>query len=207
MDRDATIGDVLRFSGDSAVRTILSWSLAANTAERLEVLRGALDRCYEKLVDARGIIVGKDRGEDELSMQVVQMLQMAGFQATHDTHVNGHCDIVVTHGDGFRWLGEAKVHKDYAWLEKGFLQLSTRYGTAMPGRNNGEVIIYHSGGNAAAVLREWSKRMQERFPDVELVDDSISETLSFLTTHTCSNAGIPFHVRHVIVPLQHAPVD
>lgn len=81
-------------------------------------------------------------------MPLANMFCAAGIGARHDQHVNGHCDLVISASGNFMWLGEAKVHSSYDWLVKGFGQLSTRCGTAMVGRDCGELIIYHRKGNA-----------------------------------------------------------
>lgn len=200
-----TVAEFIKWNGDNHSGRMLRWNFATSHKERVEVLEEVLGEAYSSLVDVRGIIAKKDRGEDELSMQVVQMLNFAGIGAVHDQHVNGHCDIVVDNAKGFRWLGEAKVHKSYNWLEDGFLQLSTRYGTALPGKDHGELIIYHTGGSATSVLNEWKERLLKIHTDVTLKEDKIDTCLFFRTQHSCPNSGCDFFVRHTIVPLLHDP--
>lgn len=202
---DVTLSEFLKWNGNTNGGRVLRWEIAASHDARIQVLEEVLTDAYASLVDVRGVLAKEDRGEDEISMQVVQMLNAAGISAVHDQHVNGHCDIIVEHRSGFRWLGEAKVHKDYGWLDDGFLQLSTRYGTALEGKDHGELIIYHRGGKSAEVLSEWKTRLTDQHQDVIVAEDMILKGLYFRTEHDCANSGCRFFVRHTIVPLQHDP--
>jgi len=202
---DVTVAEFLKWNGDSQGGRVLRWAFAPSHKERVSILEEVLGQAYASLVDIRGIIANEDRGEDEISMQVVQMLNAAGISAVHDQHVNGHCDIVVNHDSGFRWLGEAKVHKSYGWLDDGFLQLSTRYGTALAGKDHGELIIYHRSGKSATVLEEWMGRLTDAHDNVSVTQDKIATSLFFRTEHLCANSGCNFYVRHTIIPLQHDP--
>ncbi len=182
---------------------MLRWQFASGHEDRLEILEEALAECYSRLVDGRKI--DADLGENQLSKQVAQMLSFGGIAARNEQDVNGHCDIVVEGNHGFMWLGEAKVHKSYGWLQDGFSQLSTRYGTAMFGRDHGELIIYYRGGNAIEVLREWKKRLLASDSEIELLEDISNSNLFFRTSNICKNSGCKFFVRHTIVPLSHSP--
>ena len=202
---DITVAAFIEWNGNNHNGRMLRWNFASSHEERMTVLEETLGEAYANLVDVRGIITKKERGEDEISMQVVQMLNFAGIYAVHDQHVNGHCDIVVNHPSGFRWLGEAKVHSGYDWLKDGFLQLSTRYGTALPGKDHGELIIYHMGGSSVTVLTEWRERLLGSHDIAMISEDKIETDLFFRTEHDCPNSGCRFFVRHTIVPLQHNP--
>ena len=202
---DVTLADYLKWNGGGQGGRIIRWDIASSHEERMGVLEEVLGEAYASLVDVRGILAKEDRGEDEISMEVVRMLNFAGISAVHDQHVNGHCDIVVSHQTGFRWLGEAKVHKDYGWLDDGFLQLSTRYGTALAGKDHGELIIYHRDGNSKKVLETWQERLLKQHDIVSLTEDRINSDLYFRTEHPCANSGCTFFVRHTIVPLKHDP--
>jgi len=201
--KDISLADYIAFFGNAPGGRAVRWQIAQDQQERLVVLEEALAHCYSSLIDTRGL--NADSGEDELTMQVANMLTAAGIEATHDRHINGHCDVIVEADRGFMWLGEAKVHKDYGWLQDGFLQLSTRYGTAMAGRDRGELIIYHRGGDAIKVLATWKKKLLEEQAGVAVIEDLVDPSLFFRTSHKCPNSGCTFYVRHSIVPLMHAP--
>lgn len=181
----------------------LKYLAATDYDDKFAALEQLVDRCYRTLVDDRADVHGES--EDQLSIRIVQMLKFANVQAEHDTKVGGHCDIVVKGPDSFLWIGEAKIHKSYQWLEDGFMQLTTRYATGAKGRNRGEIIIYHTRGNSVSVLREWMKKVCEEFSDVDVTEDINDGELCFRTVHNCPNSGLPFHVRHSIVPLMFDP--
>lgn len=181
----------------------LAWLATNSHKGRITVLEGLLNDCYRHLSDNRHLN-GK-QSEDELSTQIVGMLEMAGIQASHDTQVGGHVDILVKAKDGFQWIGEAKIHGAYDWIDDGFLQLSSRYGLAQYGRDHGEVIIYHRGGKSAHVLNTWKAKLLEDRPEVTLVEDRVDPELYFRTTHECEGGGCTFFTRHKIVPLHFKP--
>ncbi|APX15057.1 hypothetical protein BWR17_03785 [Phaeobacter inhibens] len=149
--------------------------------------------------------LSQNQGEDELSVTIVEQLRFYKIEASHDTQTGGHCDIHVHGKDHFLWIGEAKVHDSYAWLEDGFLQLSTRYATGGYGQDHGEIVIYCRGKKGATVLEEWKTRLTEAHIDVDIYDDQIGSRLWFRSKHECENSGTPFHIRHRLVPLYFAP--
>lgn len=200
---DMSVRTYLELIDGTVAARALRWQLAKNSAQRVAIIEEALDDCYSRLVDQRGL--ARDRSEDELTMQLAHMLCMTGIEARHDQHVNGHCDLVIAARDNFMWLGEAKVHSSYGWLQSGFQQLSTRYGTALAGRDHGEMIIYHRQGNSLSVLEEWQTQVETLGLQTEVLERVAPPKLSFRTRHVCPNSGCHFKVRHVIVPLQHAP--
>ncbi len=185
----------------------LAWYAADSDYEKLCAIEDLMDQTYRLLVENRRVLSKMDRGEDEITIQIVQMLKSAGVDATHNTYFNGHCDIVVTHSENYMWIAEAKILRGRNSLLRGFLQLSTRYGTATPHRDHGEIIIYNKKGNSTSALREWKKGLLESIVGVQLAEDKIDSGLFFRTEHKCPNSGLTFHVRHVIVPLQHSPLS
>ena len=178
------------------------YQLAPTHQARTEALEGMLAYCYASLVRNRHL--NNKQSEDELTVQIVAQLVQFQVVATHDTQIGGHCDIVVAGPNHYQWIGEAKIHSSYQWLCDGFLQLSTRYGTAMPGQSQGEVIIYCRSQNALRVLQNWKEKLEE-LGLARVIDDRCCEDLWFRTSHLCRNSGLEFSVRHVIVPLHFAP--
>ncbi len=192
------------FEGQPLGQT-LGWISAKTHDQRLIVLRTMLDDCYRCLTDNRQ--VNQAHSEDALSQEIVDMLVRSQVDARHDNRVGGHCDVTVKARDGFMWIGEAKIHGGYDWLFDGFAQLSTRYGLAQYGRDNGEIIIYHRGGNPKNVLETWRDRLLAERKNVTLVSDGIEKgILAFETRHVCDASGYNFITRHVIVPMYHAPL-
>lgn len=182
--------------------SVVAFHFANDHQSRTAALEGILEYAYDNLIENRHLNHGQS--EDELSVQIVAYLKANGVQATHDTQTGGHCDVHVVGKDHFLWIGEAKIHKDYAWLESGFKQLSTRYGTGSYGQSQGEVIIYCRNRDAAKTLTTWKERMLEVFPDVEVVEDAVSTRLWFRTIHPCITSGNAFSTRHRIINLHWA---
>ncbi|EEX09656.1 conserved hypothetical protein [Ruegeria lacuscaerulensis ITI-1157] len=200
---DLSVRDFLNIFGDDEGLRGLRWKIAKCSKLRVELIEEALADFYGRLVDAR-----KDKeklGENTLTRHLADMLTACGIPAKREEDVNGHCDLVIRASGNFLWLGEAKVHSDYGWLDDGFQQLSTRYGTAMEGRDHGELIIYHRGGDSRNVLQTWKERLVAANDNVVVSEDIEDQRLYFRTEHKCANSGCTFYTRHHIVPLMHDP--
>jgi hypothetical protein len=182
----------------------LRWMMAKTHALRLVALESLLDECYRHLADSCHL--NRDHSEDALTIQICDMLQMCGINASHDTQIGGHCDVLVRAEDGFLWIGEAKIHSGAAWTYQGFLQLTTRYGRAQYGRDAGEVIIYHRQKNSFKILADWKTYLQKNCADV-VIDNERSDLqrLLFRTIHVCQASGLNFHTRHRIIPMYFNP--
>jgi hypothetical protein len=201
-----TVAELLCATAGTPGEIAINWMINQSYGERFKLLERSLDDCYRRLTDARqhnreGVV-----GEDQLSVQIVNMLQSAGIQAEHDPQVGGHVDILVRGKNGFLWVGEAKIYRGPAYVKGGFLQLSTRYGIAQEGRDRGEIVIYCWQPRAWAALEAWQAHLpQLEFP-VKVVEELGDRKLYFRTEHRCPATGITFHVRHIIVPLFFEPL-
>ncbi|KEO53763.1 hypothetical protein SMB34_06825 [Thalassospira permensis NBRC 106175] len=148
----------------------------------------------------------KDRNEDSLTIDIVSLLKAHGFLVEHDADVGGHCDVVVRGPRGFLWLGEAKIHSDYEWLNKGYLQLTTRYSTGMVGQQNGCVIIYCKGPDVNRVVNTWRSKYQSLYQEAT-VTNCPKNVLVFRSVNKHERSGLPFTVRFVPFSLYHKPKD
>lgn len=172
----------------------------------VDCVNSALDSIIKFMEEDPGVRA-KD-SEDRLTIEIVGALRQAGYDANHDTKVGGHVDICVRHRCGYLWLGEAKIHKDYDWLIKGFNQLCTRYASGTPDHNSGGLVFYVRGKNTAEVVKNWKEIIEK----VGLNNFSISQCksrqqLAFYTTHTHDSSGLPYTIRHVAVSLHFSPKD
>ncbi|WP_313350484.1 hypothetical protein [Paracoccus sp. (in: a-proteobacteria)] len=183
---------------------LMAYHLAPDHVTRLDALEQVLETAYHDLIENRHVF--HKQSEDELSINIVGKLKSAGIEASHDTQTGGHCDIHVRGADHFLWIGEAKVHSTYKWLEDGFHQLSTRYATGAYGQDSGELLIYCTGARGVDVLETWRDKLVELYPEVAVVEDKIRERLWFRTTHTGVSTGLPFNTRHRLLPLHFAPL-
>jgi hypothetical protein len=177
---------------------------AVSHEQRLEAVNSAIDWIVQEHSKTRQHRQG--RSEDGLSIDVVTELKAIGFEASHDTQYGGHCDIVIEARDGFLWIGEAKIHKDYDWLLKGFQQLDTRYSTGIPGQDAGGILIYYFGQNLSAVMATWQARLLAARPDVQVSVCPINPLVRN-SVHIHKNSGLPFRVRHTPINLYFKPED
>lgn len=203
-DKEDTIkAYVNRYGNNDFVRVMEIFHPPSNDAfvDRLYSELNAIIRNIEETAAVR-----QTDGEDRLTLDIVLNLRRAGYTVSHDAYVNGHADISVTQ-DNFRWLGEAKEHRDYEWLFKGLRQLLSRYAT---GREDGSaLLVYIKNKDAANVLAEWRKRLTET-KECELQstnDSSTGEKLVFWSTHKHNGSGLPIKTKHLGISLYFQPTD
>lgn len=202
---EVTVADLrIRFEG-TALGAALDYALAQDHDARVEAVQKGVDFACNELEQNKHKKQGL--GEDAITLEVCSMLKMTGFQAAHDDDVGGHCDIVIKGKELFLWLAEAKKHSDYAWLDKGFQQLSTRYSTGVKGQDHGEVLVYCYNQNAKALLRKWREELVARNASVTTKESTCGNPLLFCSTHQHAASGSDFHVRHKAVALYWDPKD
>ncbi|MDT4845296.1 hypothetical protein FQZ97_792810 [compost metagenome] len=183
----------------------IDFLLAQNHEARVNAIQRSVDFACNNLVKHRN---KKEEGdEDGLTVQVCNMLTHSGIDAIHNASVGGHCDVVIKGKSDFLWLAEAKKHSDYAWLDKGFKQLSTRYSTGNPGQDHGEILIYCFVQDAKKMLEKWKDELVVRNSYVVVSDDGIGNSLTFQSKHKHECSGLDFYVRHKVVSLYWDPKD
>ncbi|MCA6121720.1 hypothetical protein J6500_07380 [Bradyrhizobium sp. WSM 1704] len=182
----------------------LNYIFSASHAERVNAVNSAIDWIVLECV--RTARDRANRGEDALTNDIIGLLVALGFDATHDTDYNGHCDIVIKGIDGFLWLAEAKVHSTYEWLTKGLLQLLTRYSPGMPGQNDGALIIYHKGPDISRTMDRWRNHLVASEGE-GLVAVCDKNPLILNSRHIHRRSGLEYRVRHVPIGLYHDPQD
>lgn len=200
-----TLADLRKQFDGSARGAALDYFLAPDHDTRVAAIQRFVDFACNELEVHKNAKQGLE--EDAITLELCSMLKIAGFQATHNESVGGHCDIVVRGDDLFLWLAEAKKHSDYAWLDKGFQQLATRYSTGVKGQDQGEVLVYCFNQDAKAMLTKWRKELEARNPGVKTSDAACKNPLLFCSTHQHSSSGSDFHVRHKAVALFWDPKD
>lgn len=200
---DLTLRDLkLMARGNIAAETSLALISAASAEDILACVDPAIDHILQEF--SRTPKERQGRSEDGLTIDLITSLKNMGFQASHDTTTGGHCDIVIDGRYDFLWLGEAKIHKSYDWLLKGFNQLDTRYATAVKGQDRGGVVIYHYGPRVDQIMDCWAIYLQEQRPDVA-IEQRNSGDLVINTRHTHVRTGREYYIRHVIVSLYWNP--
>ena len=177
--------------------------LANDHEERLTQVEAAIDWIAQEHSKTRQHRYG--RSEDALTTDIITDLRAMGFAASHDQDYGGHSDIVIEARDDFLWLGEAKIHRSYDWLLKGFQQLDTRYATALPGQDTGGLIIYCKTERIDQIMDRWCQRLLKKRPDVTI--ETGANPLIRRSTHVHNRTGRPFRVRHVPISLYFRPQD
>lgn len=182
----------------------INYMFSASHAERVDAVNSAIDwivlECVKTARDRA------DRKEDALTNDIIGLLVALGFDASHDTDCNGHCDVVIKGVDGFLWLAEAKIHSSYEWLRKGIRQLLTRYSTGMPGQDDGALIIYCKGERIDMVMKKWRAELAEAEEEA-IVTNCDRNPLVLNSRHVHQRTGLEFRVRHVPISLYHNPQD
>jgi len=145
--------------------------------------------------------------EDRLTVEVLGNLKSRGYDASHDEKHGGHTDLLVKHSS-YSWIGEAKIHRDYKWLLKGFNQLTTRYSTGTYNQCEGGVLIYFSKTkDVASVMRNWADTLDQLNLPKYSRENCINESMSFYSTHLHEVSGLPFKIKHIPVLLYFSPKD
>lgn len=146
-------------------------------------------------------------GEDRLTIDIVNLLEERGYNASHDKKTGGHVDITVQLKN-FTWFGEAKIHKDsYDYLLEGFKQLCTRYTTGDVNQDNGGLIFYIFQANVKRVMERWEKYLSEqKLPDYKYIECQ-QRPLAFFSEHIHDVSGRLFTIRHIPVMLHFNPKD
>jgi len=202
---ELTVGQLRANFDGTAQGAALEYILAQDHDARVNAVQKCVDFACNLLEKHKHKKQGLS--EDEITMEICEMLEMAGFQVSHDEDVGGHCDIIIKGKDLFLWLAEAKKHSDYGWLDKGFQQLSTRYSTGVKGQDHGDVLVYCYQEDAKAILVQWRKELVDRNEGVKTEDSPCGSPLLFLSINKHASSGLDFHVRHKAVALHWSPKD
>ena len=178
--------------------------LADSYQEFVEALYFDIDQIVNRI--QKNPELRKDDGEDRLSIDIVNQLDCYGYNASHDTKIGGHADIVVKK-DSYLWIGEAKIHSSYSYLWKGFQQLSTRYSVGDSNQLEGGIIIYIKTKNAASVMQNWKEHLSTKQLPSFICTPCPNRSLAFFSTHEHIRSGLLFKIRHIPVMLHHEPKD
>ena len=198
-----SVSQIAALMQDQCDGNVVAFHFAPDHETRTLALEGILEYSYDSLIEDSHL--NQAQSEDELSVQIVRQLKCHSIEANHDTQTRGHRDIHVRGKDHFLWIGEAKIHKDYEWLNKGFKQLSTRYATGAYGQDRGEIIIYCRTQRPTETLATWRDRLTELHPEVTVYDDQIPTRSWFRSKHHCKTSGTLFHIRHRILGMNWKP--
>jgi hypothetical protein len=157
----------LRMMGkvDPIINRFLDRILVEKYDEFIETLYQDFDSIIT-LIQANAELRQND-SEDRLTIDIKNQLNCMGYAASHEEKHGGHTDLLVKKCN-YIWIGEAKIHRDYEYLWKGFLQLSTRYSTGDIDQMNGGMIIYIFNQDTRSVMETWQNRLKENYPSCDI---------------------------------------
>jgi|GEM_PF-1338951 len=200
----------------------------------LEFVIDHITRCKDKY--AEGMRTNSKEGEDLINTTIANMLCCRGYTATHDTHNNGHADIVVTlpYTD-YLWIAESKINKGSQYIHKGFKQLLYRYSTGLDHKTAGGVIIYmtNTKKTQTKIMEEWKSTLsgEQIQPETHVspinpendanvldsdqyislpvlkFEDCPKNSLCFYSYHEHPKAGKEYTIRHMSIDFRYEPED
>lgn len=144
--------------------------------------------------------------EDKITLDIKNHLVMLGYDASHEEKIGGHADLVVRK-NSYLWIGEAKIHRSYPYLWKGFQQLNTRYSIGDSNQKDGGLLIYIRQANAKSVMDRWNKHLLNQNLKNYISAACPKRSLAFFSTHTHNRSGEPFRVRHIGISFYFNPQD
>jgi HEAT repeat protein len=183
----------------------------AQEADNLGFENNIIRKLYEDIDKVISLIrenpeLRQNDKEDRLTIDIVNQLRCFGYDASHETKIGGHVDLVVRKDD-LLWLGEAKIYSDNNYLWEGFLQLTTRYSIGDSNQEHGGLLIYIRQGDASSIMKKWQEYLlSKNLPDYSFKPCKMNRA-AFISTHRHERSGKPFHVRHIPVMLHFAPQD
>ncbi len=178
--------------------------LATDYDDFIKILYCDIDRIIYQIEENPEL--RQDDKEDRLTIDIKNQLCCMGYNASHDSKVGGHADLVVKKGN-FLWIGEAKIHGAYEHLWEGFQQLNTRYSTGDFNQKDGGIFIYIRQKNASSILDKWKTHLVEKKLPNYTCEPCLIRELSFFSSHTHEGSGRDFKVRHMPVILYFQPQD
>ena len=198
-----SLADIEKLLARSNDRFLLQRLAADTYKDFVEILNQDIDESICEMEKNPKIRRGQD--EDALTDSILIFLKGRGYEATHDTTVGGHGDIVVKHRNGYLWLGEAKKHGTYDWLEQGYKQLTTRYLRGTDKCRYGGVIYYVFTQNCLDVVNKWKQKLTESYEDEIKIDSChIAPQLGFYTKQN-HGSGLELSIRHRAAQLYFDP--
>jgi hypothetical protein len=189
---------------DAKLSRAVSFWLVETYDEFITCVYNDLDSAITDLQENRHLV--QDDGEDRLTANIISYLKGGGHDASHDTQLGGHTDILVRYNN-FVWICEAKIHKDYDYLYQGFNQLCTRYTYGVDNSSNGSLLVYIHQANAKNVMQVWQSRLENKNVKNLAVTDCTRNSLAFYSEHDHQVSGNTYKVRHIPVLLHFDPQD
>ncbi|WP_218945297.1 hypothetical protein [Acinetobacter sp. YH12239] len=153
--------------------------------------------------------------EDDISIQLINLLNQNGFDAGHEDFHNGHVDIVIkSHNKKFKWLGEAKLYGGNKYSEKGLYQLINDYSLGKLNESGGVLIYLNSTQySVKKVMQNWDSHLKELSKDTsnrlnsftsefKIDKEGKQDSSIFYSTHEHHRSGDPYRIRHCCLDIR-----
>jgi len=178
----------------------------ANTYDKfVEILYEDIDEIIQYIQENPELRKGDI--EDRVTIEILGNLRHQGYDASHDTKIGGHTDLLVKNNKGYKWIGEAKIHDGNAYLWGGFMQLTERYSIGDDRQKDGGMLIYLKISDADKVMKNWENYLaSQNLQDYEHHPCS-KNSLYFFSKYKHTKSGLIFTVRHMIILLYFNPQD
>ncbi|WP_298235665.1 hypothetical protein [uncultured Azohydromonas sp.] len=199
------VGSLLHYETVCLLDPLLARRLKRSTVSTyqdfISMLMEDMDRVCEKVQERRDQYY--DKKEDLITSVIVIALDAMDYNATHDTKIGGHVDIVVRgKNPSFLWIGEAKRDSSISWVSQGFVQLCDKYATGNKNQDHGGLLIYCQNKDAVGRLTEWEENLRaQNLPEYEKEACPLLPETAFISKHRLSTSGTKFKVRHISLNL------
>ena len=209
MSREEEIGKLtlatlqLSSANDPLIKSIYKKLLVHYYNSFVDYVEDELSTCIQQLESNPEHHCNK--GEDEVTISLRDMLVMKGVDAEHDVQHGGHVDLFIKQAS-WKYHAEAKIYKGNVNSYEGWLQLTTRYASGNP-CNKGCILLYlqeHAG--TLDVMKGWKVHVEDKVDDIS-VNFCGKNPLALVSTHTLLRTGLPYHIRHLPVSLYFKPLD
>lgn len=203
-----TLGDLKRQARTSPSIAIMLkvffLSDASNVYDSfVEVVEEAIDYAAS-ILERNPELYGK-MDEDQITISIVGQLKTLTLNASHDTKVGGHVDILVELNPQIFWIGEAKIDKSMSWVYKGYQQILTRYSTGKYNQKVGGLLIYSKRPRLDDSLEKWKQWLIKK--ETTITCTNLMHDCSFNSTDTHPRTGAEYRVWHKPLSLHFSPKD
>lgn len=153
--------------------------------------------------------------EDQITVNIISYLNGANINASHDTNMNGHVDILIKEKN-FNFCVECKINDrlGLGYLIGGMDQLVTRYSTGTIYDSKGAFIIYHKKADLNSFIGRWKNHVETEYKNRDnnnglfiSSDISIDAQSQFNTIHKHPKSGLNYIVKHIPISLYHNPLN
>lgn len=200
------LGDYIEKYGQSDLIDFLARRSPRSSSEFIERLSSDIRVILGEIENQADKLQGE--GEEKLRDRVLQSLRALGYRASAEEDNRGHTDLLVySQHVKAKWIGEAKIHRDYDYLADGLRQLLNRYTSGRESTVGLIIFIFQEKANL--IVSRWRAKIQDESlcgfcGDFETVP---GDRLDFSSKHVHRSSGFSVSTRHFFALLHYSPDD